>query len=682
MKRAFPVLLCAFFMLHAGEIFVDFVLEPGDFELGRFGGRDVIHLNGGSIATDEGLPCIPGISYSFLIPQGTSIEMVDVEILASTELEGRYNLIPVQYVPIGAESSLLAGEDPSIFSSDEPFPETAIVSVRSGNKTGFRLGSFCFVPFVYRPLSGKLSVITSARLTIEYTPDPEVRTLALTPMQIEKAANGLTNVVGNPSMLRTWAPVSNGGTDGPSWIVVADSSLQSILEPLVTHRQETAGSAEFVSLQWIYDNVTGVDTQEQIRNHFVESFENQGLVYALIVGDFGETARISSFQAGPYTLNTTADLYFSDLDYNWDMDYDGLYGEGDDGIDYYSDIYVGRFSSDDPEDIEVMVEKTLTYETSAPTGDWRTTAILAGAGLWPENDYWGSFVCDSIANRIPGDWTVHKLYEDPYGHPNNQIELINEGASYMTPQGHGNQAGVYWYYQPLNHIITNSNYTDMTNTDMLPVFHSMACLSGKLQVSSCAAENLMSHPDGGAIAVMFNSNFGWGSPPNMGSSEMLELYFADELFTNNQNEIGVAHALSKDVLTYYANSNYDYWVIQENNLFGDPALLFAAGQTGIESPEPGMNPGLPVISTPVPNPSSSQSVFAFYSPTTGEATISVFDITGRMVRSLHSGLLQAGSGSIAFNGRSESGELLPAGCYTVRIASESGFASTRMVIIR
>ena len=366
MKRALPVLLCAFFMLHAGEISVDFVLEPGDFELGRFGGRDFIHLNGGSIATDEGLPCIPGISYCFLIPQGTSIETVDVEILAITELEGRYNLIPVQYVPIGAETSLPAGEDPSTFSSDEPFPETTIVSVRSGNRTGFRLGSFCFVPFVYRPLSGRLSVITSARLTIEYTPDAEVRTLTLTPMQIEKATDGLTNVVGNPSMLREWAPAPNGGTDGPSWIVVADSSLQSILEPLVTHRQETTGSAEFVSLQWIYDNVTGVDTQEQIRNHFVESFETQGLVYALIVGDFGETARISSFQAGPCTLNATADLYFSDLDYNWDMDYDGLYGEGDDGIDYYSDIYVGRFSSDDPEDIEVMVEKTLIYETSAP----------------------------------------------------------------------------------------------------------------------------------------------------------------------------------------------------------------------------------------------------------------------------------------------------------------------------
>ena len=222
-------------------------------------------------------------------------------------------------------------------------------------------------------------------------------------------------------------------------------------------------------------------------------------------------------------MNSVADLYYSDLDGDWDADGDNIFGELNDGLDYYSDIYTGRYSTDVPSRLATMVNRTVAYETTAPSGDWRNTALLAGALLWPP--YSGEAVCDSIKQRIPTSWTIHELYETSGSHPNNQIDLINDGVAYCSPNGHGFQSGIYWYYNPPTDMISAANYTDLTNNDMPTVFHSIACLAGNIQNIASIAERLMFWPSGGAVAVMFNSENGWGSPPNMGASEWLELYF-------------------------------------------------------------------------------------------------------------------------------------------------------------
>jgi hypothetical protein len=461
----------------AETIRMDVTLDASDVTIQTWMGRDAISIPGGAVPFDEGEPALPGIPCAVLLPQGSSITSVTVEVITEEILDGRFDVAPVTCLPFSAPGFPIIGRES--YAGDDILPSSPVGETVSCSMTGFRTGSFVFVPFRYRPLSGALSVITQARITVHCSPDPSVTLHALTPGQITLAAEGLEDAVSNPWMIDAWAPeIREGRDDWSAWIVIADPALEEVLQPLVDHRQLTAGSAEFVSLDWIYANYTGWDTQEQIRNFLKDAYQNHGLVYALIVGDYGETTRISSLQVGETILNNVADLYYSDLDGNWDGDGDHLYGERSDALDLLSDIYVGRFSSDVPVRVQTMVEKTIAYETTAPEGSWRTTAILPGAGLWPDSHYWGSFVCDSIALRIPDSWTVEKLYETEDGHPNNQVELINAGASLVMPQGHGNSGGVYWYDFAPTEIIANSNYTDLTNIDMLPVFHSMACMSG------------------------------------------------------------------------------------------------------------------------------------------------------------------------------------------------------------
>lgn len=651
---------------------MQFSLDPALVEFTDFMGEEAVYIPGGASPFENGDPALPGIGYSVVIPQGTTLEDVQVQVLSTVELPGIHRIVPVISIPLNQQIPAVIPHSDSYIGSS--FPSSHIQTMDTGNKTGFRIASFTFVPFSWDPNTGKLTVITEATLTPVTVSDHTAPRLALTDLQIETASRALSEMVQNPEMLQSFAPVSIGEYDGPPWVVIADESHETTLQPLVDLRNATHG-AQFVSTQWIYANYTGRDTQEQIRNYLIDAYENQGLVYALIVGDFGETTRVSGLNIGGTVMNSVADLYYSDLDGDWDADGDNIFGELNDGLDYYSDIYTGRYSTDVPSRLATMVNRTVAYETTAPSGDWRNTALLAGALLWPP--YSGEAVCDSIKQRIPTSWTIHELYETSGSHPNNQIDLINDGVAYCSPNGHGFQSGIYWYYNPPTDMISAANYTDLTNNDMPTVFHSIACLAGNIQNIASIAERLMFWPSGGAVAVMFNSENGWGSPPNMGASEWLELYFGIVLFEQEQYEVGVAHALSKDQFKANVSIGMQNWVLQENNLLGDPALRFIAGQMGIEEGEEGSGSIAPSVFAPAPNPVSGTCAIGYSMPAAGSVQVSVFDITGRVAARVHSGYLGAGQGSLGFDASQ-----LPAGCYSVVMSSPSGVSSAPMLVLR
>jgi hypothetical protein len=524
-----------------------------------------------------------------------------------------------------------------------------------------------------------LRIITEAEIVLHYSDDPMFPAFQLTRGQVDHASALLSHFVTNPEDLAAYAPALRPESDAwPVWVAVGAESFASVLQPLVDHRNAAGMQSEFVSLEWIYDNYSGWDTQEQIRNYLQDSFLDRGLQYALLIGDWGPTQRISSLMVGSdsLVLNETTDLYYSDLTRMWDGDGDHLYGENSDWIDYYADITVGRFSSDNPNHIQTMVNKTIAYETQSDQGQWRTTALLCGAGLWPDvepDGYWGSFICDSISNRIPGDWTQHKLYETWDGHPTNQIDLLNQGASYVSDQGHGNSGGVYWLYEP-GVMITNQNYTGLENNGRLTILHSMACNPGQLSVNGCSAERLLFWPYGGAVAVMYNANYGFGTPPSMGPSEHLELHFAEMLFVNGVERIGDMQAAAKDAFRAAGGMFLQHWVLQENNMLGDPATVFVSIQTGV-----GEEGGMAVahLSTPVPNPSAGTFSVAWSLSEPSAFTLGLYDLCGRLA---WSGEHAGGSEASGMFTVSPSGGL-PSGCYILRLDADGVSASTMVVVL-
>jgi len=266
------LLLLPLHLCFGGEITFEYGISPESVSISQWMGRDVISIPGGAVPFEEGMPALPGESFVFVLPQGCSISKVSIEIHSEEALtDSPLDIIPVEYRTLSTPSAPYTSR--IIETGDDIFPVSPVGETFTGSKTGYRVGAFVLIPFRYRPISGALSVITSATVTLEYLPDADAPLMNLSPEQIGIAASGLSGMVDNPEMIDAWAPAERGTDDNWSaWMVIADAGMETVLQPLVDHRSSTAGSAEFVSLDWIYSNYSGWDTQERIRNFLKDAF--------------------------------------------------------------------------------------------------------------------------------------------------------------------------------------------------------------------------------------------------------------------------------------------------------------------------------------------------------------------------------------------------------------------------
>lgn len=84
----------------------------------------------------------------------------------------------------------------------------------------------------------------------------------------------------------------------------------------------------------------------------------------------------------------------------------------------------------------------------------------------------------------------------------------------------------------------------------------------------------------------------------------------------------------------------------------------------------------------VPHPIRGAGVLRFALPSAGEASLEVYDLAGRRVRTLERGALGAGPHQRAWNGTDDDGRRLPDGVYLIRLASGGRSVAARAVLLR
>lgn len=97
----------------------------------------------------------------------------------------------------------------------------------------------------------------------------------------------------------------------------------------------------------------------------------------------------------------------------------------------------------------------------------------------------------------------------------------------------------------------------------------------------------------------------------------------------------------------------------------------------------GTGPGgdeIPGLSA-APNPFSSSTTISFEMPASGYSTLEVFDLAGRLVDTLASGYLGAGSHSAVWGGSDDHGAPVPPGCYFVTWRNGRSEASLRILLL-
>lgn len=572
MKKSF-VCICILVLLPifllAGSITYTFNFSSEDINFTTYNGYDVLTIRDGVSNTEVGSPSIPFIVANFVIPSGAKVREVNVISKETEDIHGAYDICPVQTPrPISTKEDIPFVEpDPSIYNSDNPYPESDIVSFSSGSMSGFRIAGIFVNPLVYIPNEKRLILTTEIAVRIEYTEGVH-EVISLTEKQREVFAKSVNTIVLNPDDIKRFSPPHRQNPmRACEFAIITGSRYTSDFQRLAYLKTAAGYSAQVFSTDWIYSNYSGYDDPERIRNFLKDYFTNQGLIYAVLGGDVHIVPeRVAK---GYYNAPSQAsDYYYADLDGTWDANGNHQYGEiSVDGVDGYFDIYVGRPPIDNSIDINSFLIKDSVY-IYCPDDAAIQKLLLPSAMLWSYYGYHGRVTNNKIGAKFPS-WTVTKL-EDAAGYSPNTRNAFNENYNLMNIASHGNESG--FYSEGGNSIITTSDVQYLTNT-MPTILNSFACYPGDFDEGECFAEHIMNKSDGaGCVACVLNSRNGWGTPPSMGPSEQLDTTFFS-IMVKDTIHIGITHGAVKNHFRNVIWSDalwHDCGV--EINLFGDPEM--------------------------------------------------------------------------------------------------------------
>jgi len=544
--------------------------SPDDVHFSTYDGYDVVELARGMSVPDPGKPALPEVPLTLAVPAGARVMRVTATPLAAEDLAGDFNLVPSQPArPLSRPGGRFSPPDPAVYSSDAEFPGRTCREYRTGTATGFRLVSVSLFPLQYRPAQGRLTLTTRMLVKVDYDEGAEP-VPTLTKGQRDRAAASLARLVANPSDVGRFGP-DVAVTDLPeiSYLVVTNDAMAPEFQPFLDYRTGRGLRAELRTVEWIDRNYPGRDLQERIRNLIIDYFQHRGLSYVLLAGDNlqvpGRRIRLNVFDEQG---DIPTDLYYGDLDFSWDSNHNNLFGEMDDSVDLYADVFVGRASVDNVRQARNFVAKVMTYEGN-PAADYVKRSLLPSGWLWRSMGYHGRFVNDSIANLTPTGWTDRKM-EDPSSSAV-VADSFDHGFAIFDPAGHGNSGGVY--DESGRAIYTSGQANSQRNRRRYAIMTSLACDPGDFEAEDCLAEYAMNCDSAGCIGVMMNSRYGWGTPPQMGPSELLCVRFYDFLFNQSEFGLGSCHDRSREA--YAGAAQWDAlwrWCMTEFNLFGDPAL--------------------------------------------------------------------------------------------------------------
>jgi len=389
---------------------------------------------------------------------------------------------------------------------------------------------------------------------------------------------------------------------GYDLVIITPDMFSDTLQPLINHKTSVGIKTFLKTTEDIYDEYEGRDQAEQIKYFIYDEVKNFGINYVLLVGDIDLLPiRKSYVKYGPIE-SLISDLYYSDVfDFeggfcSWDSNENDLFGEFNyignhlneiDKVNLYPDIGLGRIPCTSKGELEIVINKIITYEKGAYGCSWFKRIILMGGDTFPE-----------FTPVVEGEWELDQYGKIMEKHGFEQIKLytsthtfkpsivnreVTDGAGFVSFSGHGKPFGIGSYlpnkYRTINYLLPY--ILGMKNDDRLPIFFLEACATAGLDYKilsimkfPCLAWSLVKKQSGGGIAAIGATQAGpmYFNPNNTG--EPYAGGYAMHMFFYEAYEQGVT--LSDLMMHAYCSYLDNYWkdpIILENLiLIGDPSL--------------------------------------------------------------------------------------------------------------
>lgn len=552
--------------------------SPQDLSFRKHSGYDQVRMKGLILSTKAGNPQLPIANLTASIPDEMKAISVKVVSTEKRVIPGRYRIYPSQPPqPISSGSAVFVEPDSTVYSSSQPYPGKILELTGCGSLGGYKLVNLIFYPLQYQPAKGSLTLYTKVEFSLELAPTQPPLEVRARGEKVRGLYEQLVkDLVINPTELPLPPGKSHPFSQCFEYLIVTSTSLRPSFQPLADWKTAKGIPATIRSVSWIKENYWGNDDAEKLRNYLRIAYQDSGLVWVLLGGDVEVVpCRKAWVNTGAYADTIPCDQYYSDLDESWDENENLIYGEPDDEVDMYPDVFVGRASVSSLQEAEIFVRKVLEYEKNPPLDYLLKMLFLAGT-LWDDpNPYTpGGVAKDAIGYLVPSRFSITRLYDD-HDHydlnPASAIAAMNEGYNIINHNDHanwnllrmGNQGSIY-----------NEDVDTLSNLHRWFIFYSGGCISAAFDYSDCIAEHFINNPQGGSVGYVGNSRYGFGIPgdPGAGPSDQYDFEFFASLFTGHYN-LGLTNAESKSRLVPISQTDpYMRWTQYELNLLGDPEM--------------------------------------------------------------------------------------------------------------
>jgi hypothetical protein len=570
----------------------------------------------------SGKPQLPVITKAFKYPLGTKI--IDVSI--SYDVNMHYlsekikpNPKPVPLLPYFSMDYNFV-MDKNVYLSTDLYPEKPYeISKNIGLK------------------NGNPHLILTIRIVPQYSPANNVIYIP----------DGIVNV--QVSFLQPSKSYFSGEEEY-ELLIITPQKFSEKLERLVTHKNNMGVKTLIKTTEQIYNQyVQGRDEPEKIKLCIHDMKETYNISYVLLAGgrkgqtfDWYIPERLSNNDDG-WEAGYACDLYYADIYKiendqlvfeDWDSNGNGIFAEWSyikqqrDEPDYYPDVYVGRIPFRYIFEIDPVIDKIISYETTAK-GQWFNNVLAVSGDTFPPcMDKWGvikygiyegemttnitvgimenaGFNVDKYYLSIPGVWTGRQ----------DVVDAINTGYGFVHLSGHGNPAS--WGSHPPDdevHIFIDGlvlrDVPKLKNGNKMPIVVVGGCHNAQFNVTLMNfpkdllkygfAGYFISRPfrffymewvpvdicsflvlqrNGGAIATIGNSGLGYGlinEEATDSESGWMEPRFFDAYANKNLKILGKAFGQTivdyLDIINYVHFDQFERKTIETWTLIGDPSL--------------------------------------------------------------------------------------------------------------
>ncbi len=573
----------------AGELTLPLSFTADDLIFKGSGEYDQVYLRDGGLTDRVGWPQIPYTTVHLALPPGGQIDSVTVDTPSPFRLPGEFSLFPCQPPQVLSKDPTtitFRQPDPVAYRSAEEYPAQFAQPAGGGGYAGYQLGAVKVYPVHYIAADSAILLYQSLDVHVHYTLGDQTPIAAKSVPKkfVSPLHTVVQSLVHNPDQATTEpaAPSFRKTTLDPKdveYLIVTTEYLESALQPLADWKTAKGVPAEIVTLEWVYANYAGADAADILRNFLKDAYQEWGVRWLLLGGDTYYVPHRTAWAmdveyGGSYDENELpTDWYFADLDGTWDANQNGIYGEVGDNVDLYPELIIGRAPCDSRYEMNNWVAKVLQYEQNPPT-DYQLNMAFYAEVLWGNPYTDGGIAKNYIEDLyIPDRFApIEKLYQSLGNETQSAvIQSLNNGQNIVNHNGHcwidymstGSGGLVGW---DMDNLYNGSRQTAF--------LFSIGCWPAAFDYD-CVAEHFVTNPNGGGVAFIGNSRYGWGSPGNSeyGYSDRLDQQMFKALLADSMPQLGAAFTKARSVYVPHARQENVYrWCIYECNLLGDPEM--------------------------------------------------------------------------------------------------------------